>query len=373
MSAYPHLLEPLDLGFTTLRNRVVMGSMHTGLEDRAKDFDRLAAYFAERARGGVGLMVTGGFAPNLEGSLYPGGSVLMTPRQARNHRRITDAVHGEGGKIALQILHAGRYAYHPLAVTASTSKAPISRFTARGLSERGVRRQVEAYARCARLAREAGYDGVEIMGSEGYFLNQFLAPRTNQRTDAYGGTPEKRRRLPVDVVRAVREAAGPDFIIIYRLSMLDLVPDGQSWDEIVALAREVEAAGATLINTGIGWHEARVPTIVTSVPRGAFVEVTAKLRPEVGIPVIASNRISMPDLAEQVVAGGKADLVSMARPSPIPTGCARRARTDPTRSTRASPATRPASTTRSPRRRPAASSTRAPGTRRCSSSPRPRQ
>lgn len=314
MSAYPHLLEPLDLGFTTLRNRVVMGSMHTGLEDRAKDFDRLAAYFAERARGGVGLMVTGGFAPNLEGSLYPGGSVLMTPRQARNHRRITDAVHGEGGKIALQILHAGRYAYHPLAVTASTSKAPISRFTARGLSERGVRRQVEAYARCARLAREAGYDGVEIMGSEGYFLNQFLAPRTNQRTDAYGGTPEKRRRLPVDVVRAVREAAGPDFIIIYRLSMLDLVPDGQSWDEIVALAREVEAAGATLINTGIGWHEARVPTIVTSVPRGAFVEVTAKLRPEVGIPVIASNRISMPDLAEQVVAGGKADLVSMARP-----------------------------------------------------------
>jgi len=314
MSAYPHLLEPLDLGFTTLRNRVVMGSMHTGLEDRAKDFDRLASYFAERARGGVGLMVTGGFAPNLEGSLYPGGSVLMTARQARNHRRITDAVHREGGQIALQILHAGRYAYHPLAVTASTSKAPISRFSARGLSERGVRRQVEAYARCARLAREGGYDGVEIMGSEGYFLNQFLAPRTNQRTDAYGGTPEKRRRLPVDVVRAVREAVGPDFIIIYRLSMLDLVPDGQSWDEIVALAREVEAAGATLINTGIGWHEARVPTIVTSVPRGAFVEVTAKLRPEVGIPVIASNRISMPDLAEQVVADGKADLVSMARP-----------------------------------------------------------
>ncbi|MDV3221130.1 NADPH-dependent 2,4-dienoyl-CoA reductase [Intrasporangium sp.] len=314
MTTYPHLLEPLDLGFTTLPNRVVMGSMHTGLEDRARDFDRLATYFAERARGGVGLMVTGGFAPNLEGSLYPGGSVLLTSRQARNHRRITDAVHREGGRIALQILHAGRYAYHPLAVTATTSKAPISRFTARGLSERGVRRQVDAYARCARLAREGGYDGVEIMGSEGYFLNQFLAPRTNQRTDAYGGTPEKRRRLPVDVVRAVREAVGPDFIIIYRLSMLDLVPDGQTWDEIVALAKEVEAAGATIINTGIGWHEARVPTIVTSVPRGAFVEVTARLRPEVTIPVVASNRISMPDLAERVVAEGKADLVSMARP-----------------------------------------------------------
>ncbi|HKX67744.1 MAG TPA: NADPH-dependent 2,4-dienoyl-CoA reductase [Intrasporangium sp.] len=314
MSAFPHLLEPVDLGFTTLRNRVVMGSMHTGLEDRSTDFDRLAAYFAERARGGVGLMVTGGFAPNLEGTLYPGGSVLMTSRQARRHRRITDAVHREGGKIALQILHAGRYAYHPLAVTATTGKAPISRFTARGLSERGVRRQVDAYARCARLAREAGYDGVEIMGSEGYFLNQFLAPRTNHRRDAYGGTPEKRRRLPVDVVREVREAVGPDFIIIYRLSMLDLVPEGQTWDEIVALAKEVEAAGATVINTGIGWHEARVPTIVTSVPRGAFVEVTAQLRPEVGIPVIASNRISMPDLAERIVVDGKADLVSMARP-----------------------------------------------------------
>ncbi|ADU49864.1 NADPH-dependent 2,4-dienoyl-CoA reductase [Intrasporangium calvum] len=314
MSSYPRLLQPLDLGFTTLRNRVVMGSMHTGLEDRAAEVDRLASYFAERARGGVALMVTGGYAPNLEGSLYPGGSVLMTPRQARRHRRVTDAVHREGGKIALQILHAGRYAYHPLGVTASTSKAPISRFTARGLSEAGVRRQVEAYARCARLAREGGYDGVEIMGSEGYFLNQFLAPRTNQRTDAYGGTPENRRRLPVEVVRAVREAVGPDFIVIYRLSMLDLVPDGQSWEEIVALAKEVEAAGATIINTGIGWHEARVPTIVTSVPRGAFVEVTARLRPEVSIPVIASNRISMPDLAEQVVADGKADLVSMARP-----------------------------------------------------------
>ncbi|CAN7202484.1 NADPH-dependent 2,4-dienoyl-CoA reductase [Terrabacter sp. LjRoot27] len=313
-TAYPHLLEPLDLGFTTLRNRVVMGSMHTGLEDRAKDFDRLAAYYAERARGGVGLIVTGGFAPNLAGALYPGGSVLVTSRQARRHRVITNAVHREGGKIALQILHAGRYAYHPLAVSASAIKSPISPFAPRALGARGVRSTVDAYARCARLAREAGYDGVEIMGSEGYLLNQFLAPRTNQRTDEWGGSPENRRRLPVEVVRAVREAAGPDFVIVYRLSMLDLVPDGQSWDEVVALAHEVEAAGATIINTGIGWHEARVPTIVTSVPRGAFTRVTAKLRPEVTVPVVTSNRISMPDLAERVIADGSADLVSMARP-----------------------------------------------------------
>ena len=314
MTAYPHLLQPLDLGFTTLRNRVVMGSMHTGLEDRAKDFDRLAAYYAERARGGVGLIVTGGFAPDLAGSLYPGGSVLVTSRQARRHCVITSAVHREGGKIALQILHAGRYAYHPLAVSASATKAPISRFRARALSGRGVRRTIAAYARCAKLAREAGYDGVEVMGSEGYLINQFLAPRTNHRTDEWGGSPENRRRLPVEIVRAVRKAAGPDFVIVYRLSMLDLVPDGQSWDEIVSLAKEVEAAGATIINTGIGWHEARVPTIVTSVPRGAFTRVTAKLRPEVTVPVVTSNRISMPDLAERVIADGTADLVSMARP-----------------------------------------------------------
>ena len=314
VSPYPHLLEPLDLGFTTLRNRVVMGSMHTGLEDRARDLDRLATYYAERARGGAGLIVTGGFAPNLEGTLYPGGSALVTSRQARRHRRITDAVHREGGKIALQILHAGRYAYHPASVAPSRLKAPITPFTPRALSTRGVERTVRAYARCARLAREAGYDGVEIMASEGYLLNQFLAPRTNQRTDRYGGSAENRRRLPVEVVRAVREAAGEDFVVVYRLSMLDLVPDGQSWDEVVALAREVEAAGATIINTGIGWHEARVPTIVTSVPRGAFTQVTAKLRPEVSVPVVASNRITMPDLAEQTLAEGSADLVSMARP-----------------------------------------------------------
>lgn len=313
-TAYPSLLEPLDLGFTTLRNRVVMGSMHTGLEDHARDFDRLAAYYAERARGGVGLIVTGGFAPNLAGALYPGSSVLVTSRQARRHRVITSAVHREGGKIALQILHAGRYAYSPLAVSASALKSPISPFSPRALSPRGIRRTIAAYARCARLAREAGYDGVEIMGSEGYLINQFLAPRTNRRTDGWGGTAENRRRLAVEVVRAVREAAGPDFVVVYRLSMLDLVPDGQTWDEVVALAHEVEAAGATILNTGIGWHEARVPTIVTSVPRGAFTRVTAKLRPEVSIPVVTSNRISMPDLAEQVIADGSADLVSMARP-----------------------------------------------------------
>ncbi|GAA1981283.1 NADPH-dependent 2,4-dienoyl-CoA reductase [Terrabacter lapilli] len=313
-TAYPSLLEPLDLGFTTLRNRVVMGSMHTGLEDHARDFDRLAAYYAERARGGVGLIVTGGFAPNLAGALYPGSSVLVTSRQARRHRVITNAVHREGGTIALQILHAGRYAYSPLAVSASAQKSPISPFAPRALSPRGIRRTIAAYARCARLAREAGYDGVEIMGSEGYLINQFLAPRTNRRTDEWGGSAENRRRLAVEVVRAVREAAGPDFVVVYRLSMLDLVPDGQTWEEVVALAREVEAAGATILNTGIGWHEARVPTIVTSVPRGAFTRVTAKLRPEVSIPVVTSNRISMPDLAERVIADGSADLVSMARP-----------------------------------------------------------
>lgn len=314
MTGYPTLLKPLDLGFTTLRNRVLMGSMHTGNEDRAKDFDALAAYFAERARGGVGLMVTGGFAPNRAGSLYPFASKLTTHREARRHRVVTRAVHEHDGKIALQLLHAGRYAYHPFSVSASALKAPISRFRPRALSDRGVRAQVDAFARATELAREAGYDGVEIMGSEGYFINQFLAPRTNKRTDRWGGSAENRRRLAVEVVRRCREAAGPDFILIYRLSVLDLVEDGQTWDEVVALGREVEAAGATIINTGIGWHEARVPTIVTSVPRAAFTNVTAKLRPHVGIPVVASNRINMPQVAEEVLARGDADLVSMARP-----------------------------------------------------------
>nr|WP_306239300.1 NADPH-dependent 2,4-dienoyl-CoA reductase [Ornithinimicrobium cryptoxanthini] len=308
------MLEPLDLGFTELRNRVVMGSMHTGLEDRGANAGRLAAFFAERARGGAGLIVTGGYAPNLAGTLYPGASALISRRQVRQHQVVTDAVHAWDGKIALQILHAGRYSYHPLSVSASAGKSPITPFSARALTGRGVRATVAAYARCARLAQEAGYDGVEIMGSEGYLINQFLAPRTNQRTDEWGGSPQRRRRLPVEIVRAVREAVGPDFIIIYRLSMLDLVPDGQSWAEIVSLAKEVEAAGATILSTGIGWHEARVPTIVTSVPRGAFTRVTAQLRPEVTIPVITSNRINMPELAEEVIADGSADLVSMARP-----------------------------------------------------------
>ncbi|MDQ2588725.1 NADPH-dependent 2,4-dienoyl-CoA reductase [Saccharothrix yanglingensis] len=314
MTEYPTLLSPLDLGFTTLPNRVLMGSMHTGNEDRAKDFDALAAYFAERARGGVGLIVTGGFAPNRVGSLYPFASKLTTRGEARNHRAITQAVHENGGKIALQLLHAGRYAYHPFSVSASAIRAPISKFRPRALGDRGVRGQVDAFARATALAREAGYDGIEVMGSEGYFINQFLAPRTNRRTDRWGGTPENRRRLAVEVVRRCREAAGPDFVIVYRLSVLDLVEDGQTWDEVVALGQEVEAAGATIINTGIGWHEARVPTIVTSVPRAAFTGVTARLKPLVGIPVVTSNRINMPQVAEEVLARGDADLVSMARP-----------------------------------------------------------
>ncbi|WP_406051193.1 FAD-dependent oxidoreductase [Kribbella sp. NBC_00889] len=314
MTAYPHLLEPLDLGHVVLPNRVIMGSMHTGLEDRSKDLPKLAAYFAERARGGVGLMVTGGYAPNRTGWLTPFGSVLTSRRQARKHRILTDAVHTEGGRIALQVLHAGRYAYHPFSVSASALKAPINPFKPRALSDRGVRRQIKAYVDCAGLAREAGYDGVEIMGSEGYFINQFLAERTNKRTDRWGGSPENRRRLAVEIVRRTRDRVGADFLIIYRLSMADLVEGGQSWDEVVALGKEIEAAGASIINTGIGWHEARVPTIVTSVPRAAFTSVTAAFKPHVTIPVVTSNRINLPQVAEEVLARGDADLVSMARP-----------------------------------------------------------
>lgn len=313
-SQFPHLLQPLDLGFTTLKNRVIMGSMHTGLEDRAKNTARLAEFYAERARGGVGLIVTGGYAPNRTGWLLPFGAKLTNRFEARRHRTITRAVHDVGGKIALQILHAGRYSYQPFSVSASSIKAPINPFRPRRLTSRGVRWQIRNFVRCARLARSAGYDGVEIMGGEGYFVNQFLCERTNKRTDEWGGTPQKRRRMAVEIVRRTRAAVGPNFVILFRLSMADLVEGGQSWDEIVALAQEVEAAGATIINTDIGWHESRVPTIVTSVPRAAFVDVTEKLAKHVSIPVVASNRINMPEVAEEILTRGEVQLISMARP-----------------------------------------------------------
>ncbi len=313
-SPYPHLLAPLNLGFTTLKNRVLMGSMHTGLEDKAKDFPKLATYFAERAAGGVGLIVTGGFAPNVEGWLTPFGSRLASSGAARSHRVITDAVHQAGGKIALQILHAGRYGYSPFSVAPSRIKSPITPFTPRALSLGGIERQIKCFVRAGKLAREAGYDGVEVMGSEGYFINQFLSLATNKRDDKYGGAFENRMQLPIEIVSRMREAVGRDFIIIYRLSMLDLVPEGQSWDEVVMLAKAIEKAGATIINTGIGWHEARVPTIATSVPRGAFAWVTKKLKGEVGIPLITTNRINTPEVGEQIIADGCADMVSMARP-----------------------------------------------------------
>jgi 2,4-dienoyl-CoA reductase (NADPH2) len=311
---YPNLLSPLDLGFTTLRNRVIMGSMHTGLEDRAHHIDRLAEYFAERARGGVGLIITGGYAPNRTGWLLPFASELVSSAQARRHRRITSAVHEAGGKILLQILHAGRYAYHPLSVSASSIKAPINPFRPRALTSRGVHSTIDDFARCAVLAREAGYDGVEIMGSEGYLINQFLAPRTNKRSDAWGGSPENRRQFPVEIVRRTRAAVGSDFIICYRMSMADYVEDGQSWDEMLSLATDVEAAGATMINSGFGWHEARVPTIVTSVPNSAFVDISHAVAGHVNIPVVASNRINMPQAAEQILADTHVQLISMARP-----------------------------------------------------------
>ena len=311
---YPQLFAPLDLGFTTLRNRVLMGSMHTGLEDRARDFPKLAAYFAERAAGGVGLIVTGGFAPNVVGWLAPFGGKLSWPWEVAPHRQVTAAVHGHGAKICLQLLHAGRYGYHPLQVAPSKLKSPINPFTPRALSARGVERQINAFASAAARAREAGYDGVEVMGSEGYLINQFTAPRSNRRQDAWGGSAEKRMRFAAEIVRRVREACGPDFILIYRLSLLDLVEDGNAWDEIVAQARAVEAAGATIINSGIGWHEARVPTIATSVPRGAFAGITARLKPHVGVPLVAVNRINMPQVAESILAAGQADMVSLARP-----------------------------------------------------------
>jgi 2,4-dienoyl-CoA reductase (NADPH2) len=311
---YPHLLAPLDLGFTTLRNRVIMGSMHTGLEDRFYHYPKLAAYFRERARGGVGLIVTGGISPNRSGWLLPFGGTVNNFLDVFNHRRVTRAVHEEGGKIVMQILHAGRYGYQPFVVSASAIKSPISMFKPRALTDQGILRTIADYVRCAQLAKKAGYDGVEIMGSEGYLLNQFLCARTNLRQDRWGGSIENRMRLPVDIVRQVRAAVGADFIIMYRHSLLDLVEGGNTWDDVVAVAKALEQAGATIINTGIGWHEARVPTIVTSVPRAAFRSLAGRLRKELSIPVVASNRINMPDEAESILAGGDADMVSMARP-----------------------------------------------------------
>ncbi|EKP0259921.1 NADPH-dependent 2,4-dienoyl-CoA reductase [Aeromonas sobria] len=314
MSLYPTLLTPLDLGFTQLRNRVLMGSMHTGLEEEKGGFDKLAAFYAERARGGVGLIVTGGIAPNLRGRLVPHGSQLSFPWQVSKHKKVTSAVHQEGGKIALQILHAGRYAYHPFSLAPSALKAPISPFKPRAMSERQIRGTIRDFAATAALAKAAGYDGVEVMGSEGYLINQFICERTNKRSDGWGGSNENRMRFPVEIVRAIRERVGIDFIIIFRLSMLDLVEQGSTLEEVIALGKALEAVGVTLINTGIGWHEARIPTIATSVPRGAFSWVTAELKKHLTVPLITTNRINTPEVAERILAGGEADMVSMARP-----------------------------------------------------------
>ncbi|KOG78516.1 MULTISPECIES: NADPH-dependent 2,4-dienoyl-CoA reductase [Streptomyces] len=314
MSPYPNLLSPLDLGFTTLPNRVLMGSMHIGLEEAERGFERMAAFYAERARGGVGLIVTGGIAPSERACSFPGGAKMTTEAEAEQHREITSAVHAAGGRIAMQILHFGRYAHHPDLVAPSALKAPISGFTPNALTDEQVEETVEEFVRAAELARHAGYDGVEIMGSEGYLINEFIVSATNHRTDRWGGGYENRIRFPVEIVRRVRERVGPDFILIYRLSMLDLVPGGSTLEEVVTLAKEIEAAGATIINTGIGWHEARIPTIATSVPRAAFTWVTEKVRGAVSVPLVTSNRINTPEVAEEVLASGRADMVSMARP-----------------------------------------------------------
>ena len=312
--SYPHLFAPLDLGFLSLRNRIVMGSMHTGLEDRARDYPKLAAYFAERARGGVGLIVTGGIAPNRAGWISPFAGKLSVDREVGRHRLVTEAVHAEGGRICMQILHAGRYGYHPFIVAPSRIKAPINRFTPTELTAAAIDEQIEDFARCARLAREAGYDGVEIMGSEGYLLNQFISPRTNRRADNWGGSRENRSRFPLEIVRRVRATVGADFIIIFRLSGLDLVSGGNTFDDALWLLGELEQAGITLINTGIGWHEARIPTIAGMVPRAAFSWVTAGLKAHAKVPVIATNRINDPAVADGLLRDGTADLVSMARP-----------------------------------------------------------
>ncbi len=313
-NTYPHLLAPLDLGFTTLKNRVLMGSMHTGLEEVEDGHERMAAYFGERAKGGVGLIVTGGIGPNTEGGTHPNTKKLVSDDDIAGHRQITDAVHEHDGKICLQILHTGRYAYSPDQVAPSAIKAPINPFTPRALTDAEVYKQIDDFVFTSLQAQKAGYDGVEIMGSEGYFLNQFIAARTNQRDDDWGGSYENRIRLPIEVVRRVREAVGKHFIIIFRLSMLDLVEGGSTAKEVIQLGQAVEKAGATIINTGIGWHEAQIPTIATKVPRAAFTWVTAHFRKSLSVPVITSNRINTPDVAEAVLARGDADMVSMARP-----------------------------------------------------------
>ncbi len=311
---YPNMLAPLDLGFTTLKNRVLMGSMHTGLEEEKNGFQKLAAFYAERAKGGVGLIVTGGISPNLRGRLLPHGSQLSYKWQVKKHRIVTDAVHENGGKIAMQILHAGRYAYHPFSVGPSKKKAPINPFKPKAMSKRSILGTISDFAKSAELAKSAGYDGVEVMGSEGYLINQFICRRSNKRTDEWGGSYQNRMRFPVEIVKAIRQRVGTDFIIIFRLSMLDLVEDGSTFEEAVELAKALEKAGVTIINTGIGWHEARIPTIVTSVPRAAFTWVTEKMKQHVNVPLVTTNRINSPDVAEEILATGQADMVSMARP-----------------------------------------------------------
>ncbi|PJX27189.1 NADPH-dependent 2,4-dienoyl-CoA reductase [Psychrobacter sp. L7] len=311
---YPHLFEPLDLGFTTLKNRLVMGSMHTGLEDRFYNYGKLAAYFAERAKGGVAMMITGGISPNREGWLLPAGGTMNSKMDVINHQRVTRAVHKFDSKIIMQILHSGRYGYHPFIVSSSPIKSPITPFKPRKMSVKNIEQTVEDYARCAKLAKQAGYDGVEIMGSEGYLLNQFLSRHVNKRSDQYGGDINGRMKFAVDVVKAVRAAVGEDFIILFRLSVIDLVKDGNVMDEVITVAKALEEAGVTIMNTGIGWHEARVPTIVTSVPRAAFVDFTAEIKKHISIPMMAANRINMPETAEDIVASGQADMIQMARP-----------------------------------------------------------
>ena len=311
---YKHIFEPLDLGFTTLKNRILMGSMHTGLEEEKNGIERIATYYAERAKGGVGLIVTGGISPNIQGWTGPFAARMSKEKHALEHQKITEAVHREGGKICMQILHSGRYGYHPLNVAPSKIKAPINPFKPFKLTQSGIKRTIKDFVNSAELSKLAGYDGVEIMGSEGYLINQFIAKRTNKRTDAWGGNYENRMRLPIEIVKQIRESVGTNFIIIYRLSMLDLVENGSSWEEIVQLGKEIEKAGATIINTGIGWHEARIPTIATSVPRAAFTWVTQKMKAEIKIPLITSNRINMPETAEKILAEGHADMISMARP-----------------------------------------------------------